>query len=289
MATTALRVSTQVLAGIGLVLALATGAPAAGQAAGDTDLAAAAQNPIASTMRFPLESSILFDSGEDKATGYVGNFQPVLPASISENWNLISRPIIPIMFTPGFVPGVASNAGAPEEQAGFDDTFGIGDINYTAFLSPKNSKGLIWGVGPSISAPTATDDVLGSGKWSLGPSAVGLVIEKPWVGGVLVRQLWSVGGDSDREDVNQTLLQPFVNYNMADGWYLASSPVVLANWSARSGERWTVPLGGGVGKILKLGGKQPANLSLHAYYNVEKPTDAAQWQLQFTFMLMFPR
>jgi hypothetical protein len=106
---------------------------------------------------------------------------------------------------------------------------------------------------------------------------------------VLLRQLWSFAGDSDRKDVNNTLIQPFLNYNLDGGWYLMTSPVFTANWSTSSGERWTVPLGGGVGKILKLGGKQPANMSLQAYYNVEKPTDAAQWQLQFTFMLMFPR
>lgn len=267
----------------------AAGAQGGGQGEGASggDLAASAQNPIASTMRLPLESSFLFDSGEDKETSYVGNLQPVLPVSISENWNLISRPIIPIMYTPGFVPGLAANPGSPQKD--FDDTFGLGDINYTGFLSPKKSEGLIWGIGPSISVPTATDDVLGSGKWSLGPSAVGLMIKKPWLGGVLARQLWSFAGDSDRGDVNQTLIQPFLNYNMANGWYLATSPVYLANWSAKSDQRWTVPLGGGVGKILKLGGTQPANMSLHAYYNVEKPTDGPQWQLQFTFMLMFPR
>jgi hypothetical protein len=271
-----------------LALGSALAAPASAQqsASGAPDLAAAAQNPIASTMRFPLESSFLFDSGEDKETSYVGNFQPVLPMSISENWNLISRPIVPIMYLPGFVAGLPSNPGTPE---GFDDTFGLGDINYSAFLSPKKSEGLIWGAGPSITVPSATDDVLGSGKWSIGPSVVALAIRKPWLGGVLLRQLWSFAGDSDRKDVNNTLIQPFLNYNLDGGWYLMTSPVFTANWSTSSGERWTVPLGGGVGKILKLGGKQPANMSLQAYYNVEKPTDAAQWQLQFTFMLMFPR
>ncbi len=276
------------------LVAIALSAPTvpgrAQETAGADNLAAAAQNPIASTMRFPLESNILFDSGPDRATGYLGNFQPVLPMSISENWNLINRPIVPIMFTPGFVPGLASNPGIPETpEEGFDDTFGLGDINYTAFFSPKKSNGLIWGAGPSITLPTATDDVLGSGKWSIGPSLVGLKIAKPWLGGMLVRQLWSFAGESDRDDVNQTLIQPFLNYNMDRGWYLVTSPIFTANWSASSNERWTVPIGGGLGRIVKLGGKQPANLSMHAYYNVEKPTNGPEWQLQFTFMLMFPK
>lgn len=277
--------------GAALAAALVLAAPLPGARAQDEakggDLAATAQNPIASSVRVPLESSFLFNSGPDGATGYVGNLQPVLPASISENWNLISRPILPIMFTPGAVAGLGSNPGTP---IGFEDTFGIGDLNYTAFFSPKNSKGITWGVGPSITAPIASDDVLGSGKWSAGPSFVALEIAQPFVGGALLRQLWSFAGDEDRENVSQTLIQPFLNYNLAShkGTYLMTAPVVTANWSADSSERWTVPIGGGIGKVFKIG-TQAASTHIAAYYNVERPTDAPEWVLQFNFALMFPK
>jgi hypothetical protein len=258
--------------------------PQEGEVAPKTDLAAAAQNPIASTTRLPFENNFLFNAGEDRETGYILNFQPVIPQRLSEEWNVIHRPIIPLMFTPGAVSGLPSN---PGQAVGFDDTFGLGDINYTPFFSPRKSETLIWGVGPSISIPTATDDVLGSGKWAAGPSFVVLTVQKPIVGGVLFQHLWSFAGDSDRDSINRTLVQPFINYNMDDGWYLVSSPIITANWSADSGERWTVPLGGGAGRLFAIG-DQPVNISMQAFYNVERPIDAPEWQLQFTFMLLFP-
>jgi hypothetical protein len=103
------------------------------------------------------------------------------------------------------------------------------------------------GGGPSISIPTATDDVLGSEKWSIGPSAVAVAQPSPFVTGGLVRHLWLFAGDDDRADVNQTLIQPFVNYNLEDGWFLVSAPIIMANWEADSEDRWVVPIGGGGG------------------------------------------
>ena len=110
----------------------------------------------------------------------------------------------------------------------------------------------------------------------------------PWVYGALFNNIWSVGGDDDRADVNQMLLQPFVNYNMADGWYLVSAPVITANWEADSDNTWTVPLGGGIGKIFKVG-KQPLNASIQGYYNVEKPRMGADWTLRAQLQFLFPK
>jgi hypothetical protein len=147
---------------------------------------------------------------------------------------------------------------------------------------------LIWGVGPSFNLPTATSKVLGSGKFSMGPGAVALAMPKPWVIGVLARQLWSVAGPNDRSNVSQLLLQPFVNYNLSDGWYLVSSPVITADWYANSSNRWTVPVGGGVGKIFKIGG-QPMNAQLQAFDYVEKPTGGPQWAIRLQLQFLFPR
>jgi hypothetical protein len=146
----------------------------------------------------------------------------------------------------------------------------------------------IWGVGPSINLPTATSNIIGSGKLSVGPAAVGLVMPKPWVFGLLARQLFSIAGPNGRADVNQTLLQPFVNYNLPDGWYLTSSPVITANWSAAPSQRWNVPIGGGAGKIFKIGG-QPINASLQAYDYVAHPTLAPRWALRVQVQFLFPR
>jgi hypothetical protein len=118
--------------------------------------------------------------------------------------------------------------------------------------------------------PTATDEVLGSERWSAGPTAVVLTSRGPWVLGALVNHLWSFAGDDSRADVNQTLIQPFVNYNLPRRWYLTSSPIITANSEADEDDRWTVPVGAGIGKIHRLG-KLPVNVQVAAYYNVVRP------------------
>ncbi len=108
--------------------------------------------------------------------------------------------------------------------------------------------------------PSATDDFLGTKKWGAGPSAVILDMNGPWVYGTLVNNVWSFAGDDSRGDVNMLTVQYFVNYNLPDGWYLVTSPIITSNWEADSGNKWTVPFGGGFGKITRIG-RQPVNLS----------------------------
>ena len=153
------------------------------------------------------------------------------------------------------------------------------------------------GRGSTFTLPTATDKLLGSGKFSLGPAAVALTIQGPWVLGAIMNNQWSTAGWG-RGHVNQLLVQPFVNYNLPDHWYLVSGPLMTANWAAKAGDIWTVPLGGGVGKLLKLGqilpleGHKIANLpfttEIQAYGLVAKPEDGAKWQLRFQLSFLFP-
>ena len=156
-----------------------------------------------------------FDYGADNGEATILNVQPVIPITMGD-WNLINRVIMPLIDTPGMVTGT------PEipNPVGGDGATGLGDINYTVFVSPAEPGKWIWGIGPSVMMNTASDDQLGSGKWSAGPSAVVLTQPKPWSIGLLGRQLWSFGGDSDRSVVSQLLLEPFINYNLSDGWYL---------------------------------------------------------------------
>jgi hypothetical protein len=164
---------------------------------------------------------------------------------------------------------------------------GLGDINHSAYFSPAGSGPVIWGVGPSLTIPTATSDNIGTEKWSAGPAAVALAQPGPWVVGSLVRQLWSFAGDGD-QDVSQLLIQPFVNYNMDDGWYLVSSPVVTANWEADDDNTWTVPVGGGFGKIFRIG-NQPINAQVQGFYNVERPQYGPEWIMRFQLQFLFPK
>jgi hypothetical protein len=253
---------------------LASSARAADEA---TELAKKTQNPVADLISVPLQSNFNFDTGTKDATVYVLNVQPVIPIKLTRDWNLITRTIVPIINQPSLFEG-------PNRISG--SAWGLADINASLFLSPAQPGALIWGVGPTFTLPTATDWRLGSGKFSLGPTAVALTIQGPWVLGALISNQWSVAGWGDR-DVNQMLLQPFVNYNLGKGWYLTSGPVMTANWEADSGEQWTVPVGGGVGRLFKVG-PLPINTSLQAYYNVEKPRFGSEWQLRFQVQFLLP-
>jgi hypothetical protein len=227
------------------------------------ELARAAQNPVASMI-----------SGPQEKTQNILNIQPVWPFVLNDNWNLITRTIVPVVSQPETAPGT-------------DRDNGIGDTTFTAFLSPRNSGKLIWGVGPVLLIPTNTDDRLGPDKWGAGPSVVALTMPGNWVVGSLFSNVWSFAGSGD-DDVNLFTWQYFVNYNMADGWYLVSSPIITANWEADSGDEWTIPFGGGIGKIFRIG-KQPMNFQTQAFYNVEKPDNGADWQLRVQLQFLFPK
>jgi len=261
------------------VLWLASSQQAAAQSDDAAELARKAQNPVANMISVPFQLNLNYDTGPLEKPQEILNIQPVLPISLNDDWNLITRTILPVISQPAFAPGQSRKNG-------------IGDINFTAFFSPKKptSGGWIWGVGPALVMDTASDDKLGQGAWSAGPSAVFLKMSGAWVTGALVNNVWSFSKESGRSDVNQMLIQPFINYNFPDkpGRYLTFSPVITSNWEADSGNKWTVPLGLGVGQIMKFG-KQPVNLQLAAYYNAIRPDDASRWQIRAQFVLMFPK
>lgn len=270
---------------VALVVALGPNGASAEEAksAGAEELATAAQNPVADLISVPLQNNILFGVGPEGDTANVLNIQPVIPVSLG-GWNVITRTIIPVVYLPDLIRGLPD---VPENIPRGDE-FGLGDINVSAFLSPAASRPVIWGIGPSLGLRTATSPRLGSGKWTAGPSAVALITPKSWVVGALVRNLWSYGGASDRKSVNSFLLQPFINYNFKTGWYLTTSPLVTANWQAGTGNRWTLPLGGGVGKIARLG-SQPINLQVQAFGNVVRPDAGPDWSLRLQAQFLFPR
>jgi hypothetical protein len=257
-------------------------------AANDTAaLAKATQNPVASLISVPLQNNSNFSVGSYDRTQNVLNIQPVIPARISENWMLISRIIQPIVWQ----PYAAQNAGGQS---------GIGDMNPSFFLSPAKPGKLIWGFGPAMVFPTATSTLTGQGKLSFGPSAVALVQPGHWTFGALVNNVFSVVGSSHRPSVNQMLLQYFVNYNLKKGWYITSSPIITANWHSKAtgdaanggdttpGGTWTIPFGGGVGRVMRLG-YQPVNISLNFYGNAVHPPGASSWSMRLQLALLYPK
>ena len=244
------------------------------------DVRAAAQNPISSMISLPLK--LTFDQGASNGDGTILNINPVLPVTVGD-WNLVNRALIPLANVDGPIVG----PGNPSPEQG-GSASGLGDINYSLYFSPVKYDKVIWGVGPSINLPTASDDQLGSGKWSGGITGVALAQPKWGSMGILGRQLWSFAGDDDRKDVDQTLIEPFVNYNLDKGWYLLTDMVITANWEAKSSNRWTVPVGGGVGRIFNIG-EQAINAKLEAYYNADKPDGAPDYSIAFQWSFLFPK
>lgn len=263
-----------------LTLAPADAEPAGGGGKEDSNtdeeaLAKQAQNPVAKLISVPFQNNFNFGIGPNNVVQYVLNFQPVIPISLNDDWNLITRTILPTINQPSPAPGIRS-------------AFGLGDLNPTLFLSPAKSAKFIWGLGPTFTFPTATDPILGNGKWCAGPAAVALLMDGPWVVGALANNQWSFAGWGNK-NVNAMLVQPFVNYNFKHAWYLTTAPIITADWKARHDNMWVVPVGGGFGKILKIG-KLPINMQIAAYYNAVTPKDfGADWQLRFQVQLLFPK
>jgi len=256
-------------------LALGQSASTAGAGSSTEDLQKATQNPVASLISVPLQNNANFGIGPYNRTQDVLNIQPVIPVSLTQNWNLITRVIQPIVWQP-----------YPTETTGGE--YGFGDMNPTFFLAPSKPKKIIWGVGPAFVIPTATNSILGQGKFSLGPSFVALAQPGHWTIGVLVNNVWSVAGSGGRTDVNQMLLQYFINYNLKKGWFLTLQPIITANWNASSGNVWTVPFGGGVGRIMKLGA-QPVNIAAQFYGNATYPSGTSPWGMRLQIAFLFPK
>ncbi len=246
----------------------------------------AAQNPVASLISVPVQENWNFNIGPNDRTQNVLNIQPVIPISAGKDWNLIVRWIAPVIYQPVGIQQPPPQPGdPPATQSG---VYGFGDMQPAFFLSPKKGK-VIWGVGPQLLLPTATKTgVLGQGKFGMGPTAVLLVQPGKWTVGVLVNNVWSVAGHPGLPDVNQFLLQYFINYNLKKGWYLTWQPTLTANWEMTNGGRWVVPMGGGVGRIMRLG-FQPVNLTAQFYGNAVHPSGASTWSMRLQIAFLFPK
>jgi len=233
-------------------------------------------NPIASLTSVPFQFNYEEGAG---ATGeghrWRLNVQPVIPMSIGEDWNLISRTIVPVVQQGRIVPGAG-------EQSG------LGDTLQSFFFSPKalTDSGWTWGVGPVFLLPTATDDLLGGGKWGAGPTLVALrQTEDGWTYGVLTNHVHSFGGDSNRRDIDATFLQPFVAKRIGPGRTLSANIESTYDWKSSA---WTAPMFVGVSQVLPVG-KQLISLQGGVLWYVEAPGNAPDWGVRFTFTLLFPK
>jgi hypothetical protein len=239
----------------------------------DADLAQKLANPIADLISVPIQSNLDFGVGPGDGTIWRTNIQPVIPFSISEDWNVISRTILPVIDQEGLAP--AGDA---------LDASGLGDIVQSFFFSPKESSP-IWGVGPAFLIPSATDDLLGGEKWGIGPTAVVLKQEGAWTYGALANHIWDFAGDDSRGAVNATFLQPFVSYITPTKTTFTLNTETTYDWH---NDQWIVPVNFVVSQLFKIG-DQPVQAFVGARYYVETPTGGPEWGLRFGLTFLFPK
>ena len=241
--------------------------------ADNAELAKQLSNPVASLISVPIQSNLDFGVGPQDGTRWTTNIQPVIPLSISQDWNLISRTILPVIDQQGLTTG------------GTSDVFGLGDTTQSLFFSPKNPEPFIWGVGPALLVPTATDDLLGTNQWAAGPTAVILKQMDGWTFGALANQLWDFAGESSASSVNSLYMQPFVSYTTHKATSITLNTETSYDWM---NDQWNVPINLLVSQVIKIH-EQPIQLFVGGRYYVETPTNGPEWGLRFGLTFLFPK
>lgn len=265
-------------------LAIAIGLVLAGSATVFADdLAKQSQNPVGNMISLPIEYWH-YDGLPNDSTANIVVAKPVYPITLGK-YNLINRFLVPYISVDANIGGNdLGHIGVPPTQVSKD---GLGNIQYQGFVSLAQPGKVITGLGPVLDFPTHSSS-LGSEKWSGGLAAVALTMPGNWVVGALVQNMWSYAGPGDAPDVNKFLFQYFINYNLSGGWYLSMKPIITADWEKDSDNRWTIPLGGGIGKLHRFG-SQPVDFKLQGYRYVEAPDNGPDWSIMFAVKFLFPK
>jgi len=245
-----------------------------------SEIAQESQNPIGKLTSLSFQNDMLFGVGLEEELAYSLRAGLIFPVNLGEKVDLINRWFMPFVFQEASFP---------------DDTnkVGLSDLNIQALLTPSEPKWFLWGelkwaLGTSVYLPTNTNDDLGTDKVSIGPILAFVREPRALVYGFLIQNVWSVAGDDDEPDINEMILQYFFNYNFKNDWYLTSSNFISANWKESNDNRWTVPIGGGVGKIIRTK-RRHLDFRAQTYWLVEKPQFAPDWGLQFTVKWLFTK
>jgi hypothetical protein len=238
-----------------------------------SELAKLKQNPVSGLRQVVLVSNINPNTPVSGKTQANYSLQPVWPVSLNDDYRLITYTILPVIHQP---------TGAPDGSS----ITGMGDTLINLFVAPKTPGAFVWGLGPAIMLPTRSDPALGSNRLGLGPAVVLFYAKDAWSAGVVLQNVWTQGGSGSNK-VNAMGAQYVFNYNLDKGWFIYSNATITSNWTADSHDRWTVPVGGGFGRVFNIG-KQSVSASAQAFYNVDTPTNGPKWTGSFQFAFLFP-
>jgi len=251
-------------------------APAQDGTASEDELAKQLANPISSLISVPIQFNYDQNIGtEDDGDRVTINLQPVLPFKLNEDWNLISRTILPIISQSDIAPGVGSQSG-------------LGDIVQSIWFSPAKptASGWILGAGPAFLLPTGSDDLLTADKWAAGPTAIALKQQGPWTYGALTNHLWSFAGENSRADVNSTFMQPFLVYNTQGGVSYTLQTETTYNWED---SEWSIPVVFGMGKVTKIGNQAVQFFAGVRYWVDSAPSGAEGFGIRLNMILLYPK
>jgi hypothetical protein len=238
------------------------------------DIAKKLNNPVANIISVPLQNNFDFGGGPNgDGFQYKLNIEPVIPISISSNWNVVTRTIVPYIYQSDRIDNGSQS--------------GLSDTTLSLFLSPKNPThgGLVWGIGPDFYFPTATESDLGAEKWGVGPTALLLWQKHGWTYGILANQIWSYAGHSDRQRLSEAFMQPFLTYTTKKHTTFGANTESTYDWV---NSQWTVPINGFITQLVKIG-KLPVSFQVGGRYYADKPAHGPNWGLRFTITPVFPK
>ena len=263
----------------------------------EEEIAEAINNPLSYLYLLWVQNDTMWWSGdlldkldEDDKVMNTTLIQPIMPVQLTENWKAIFRPIIPInsFDTISGFDIIEDEQEGPILDTHFDRETGLGDIVLWTAFSNRYKPPNVFGFGPTVMMDTASDDSLGTGKWSAGPMALAFHIGEKWIYGTVAQHWWSFAGDDDRDGVNLTDVQYVLRYRVTPMTNIGFGPNIRINWDADSDNKWSVPVGLGGDTLIKLG-PLPVKIGFEAYYYVEKPDDfGPEWQFRFLFVPVIP-
>jgi hypothetical protein len=238
------------------------------------DLAREVRNPFAAEIQVQLSDEFALGAAGGNGLLYTFTLQPIIPFRLTDNWSLITQSVWPVSSIPG--------------SSGSGRTAGTGDSNIQFYFSPNRAKPFIWGFGPVLGIPTASNSLLGSGKWTLGPGFAIIRQTEHWTYGMLVNQFWSFAGGKNRDSVSLTFIQPSLSFTWKSGWALTLDSESTYDAKASAGDKWTVPLEISVSKVTSFG-KRPVNLSFAVIPYAVAPSASPSVGICFTLTPLFPK